>query len=133
MKPMTSIASLLMAVALATPAFAGCDSDLAALDKRVASDAKTAIAASSSGQSVAAKRDEQAKEARDTHVPVQDVPKGPAAGSSEAHATAAAASAGSDRVMQAKVALNDAHVAKGKGDEAGCEAAVTKAKGLLAN
>ena len=53
----------------------------------------------------------------------------------EAQSTAGATQAGGggDRVMQAKVSMNEARVAKGKGDEAACLAAAAKAKSQLAN
>ena len=130
----TMIALGFLVAGAAVPARASCDDELKGLDKRVEAEGQKAIASSSSGQGQSAAREGQAKEARDDHAPVKDLPQGPAAGSSEAHATTAAAEAGGggDRVIEAKATINDARVAKGKGDEAGCLAAVGKAKQQLA-
>lgn len=129
-------AASLFALLVAAPALAAsCDEELAGLDKRVTTQATEAVATASGGQGVAAKREGEAKQARDTQTAAKTEAKGPAGGAMEAQATAGAAQAGGggDRVMQAKVSINEARVAKGKGDEAGCLAGVAKAKGQLAN
>ena len=128
-----ALAAGFYALLVAAPAFAACDDDLGDLDARVAREARKAVATSSSGQATAAKRDGQAMQARDAQVPASAVAGAPAAGTAEARSTDAAAAAGGagDRVMQAKATINEARVAKGKGDEAGCLAAVGKAKAQL--
>ena len=81
-------------------AHAGCKEDVARLEGQNDQKAMSAIANSSGGQSTAARRE----------APQQ----GQGAG---------------DQAMAAKVALNDAKVALGKGDEATCAAAVRRAQG----
>lgn len=81
-------------------AHAGCKEDVARLEDQSHQKATSAIATSSGGQGTAARRE----------APQQ----GQGAG---------------DQAMQAKVALNDAKVALGKGDEAACAAAVQRAQG----
>lgn len=97
----------------ATASAASCRDELAGLSNQSHVESRAAIAHTSGGQAVAA--DREAKPA-DPHDGAAPAPSGGAA----------------DRAMQAKVSLNDAQVALGKGDEAGCMAAVTKAKGELA-
>ncbi len=87
-------------VASVVAAHADCNADVAQLESQSHEKATTAVANSSGGQGTAASRE----------APQQ----GQGAG---------------DQAMQAKVALNDAKVALGKGDEAGCEAAVQRARG----
>jgi hypothetical protein len=133
MKMTMTIAASLFALLAAVPAWASCDDELAALDKTVQSQATRAVATSGGGEGVAAKRNSEAIASRDNQEPVKIGQSGPAGGSKETQATTQAAKAGGsgDRVMQAKATINDARVAKGKGDEAGCMAAVTKAKSQL--
>lgn len=133
MKIVMPIAAGLFALLAVAPAWASCDDELAALDKKVQAQATEAVATSSGGEGVAGKRNSEAMAARDSDRPVTTAQLGPSGGAQEAKVTNQAAHAGGsgDRVMQAKVSINEARVAKGKNDEAGCMAAVSKAKGQL--
>ncbi len=133
MKMTMPIAASLFALFAAAPAWASCDDELATLDTKVQAQATKAVATSGGGEGVAAKRNSEAMASRDSAAPVTSGQAGPAGGAKETQATTQAAQAGGsgDRVMQAKASINEARVAKGKGDEAGCMAAVTKAKGQL--
>ena len=133
MKMTLPIAASVVGLFAAVPAWASCDAELAALDAKVQSQATKAVATSGGGEAVAAKRNSEAIASRDNNEPVKTGQSGPAGGSKEPEVTKQAAQAGGsgDRVMQAKATINDARVAKGKGDEAGCMAAVTKAKSQL--
>ncbi len=112
MKTGLMIATLALCVA-ATAAQAACKDELAGLANQTHNDSRAAIAHTSGGQAVAAEREAKPADS-------QDAPKPAPSGSAADHA------------MQAKVSLNDAHVALDKGDEAGCMAAVTKAKAEMA-
>lgn len=134
MKMTMPIAASLFVFLVAAPAWAACDDELATLDSKVQAQATKAVATSGGGQGVSAKRSSEAIASRDSDAPAKTGQQtGPAGGAKEAQATSQAAQAGGagDRVMQAKASINEARVAKGKGDEAGCMAAVTKAKGQL--
>lgn len=123
------LATLLLGVA-APAARAACADEIAALEGRIRDVATSAISASSGGKEVAAAREGQSVEARDKGVPVTAVPGAPTAGTAEAQATQKAeqAGAGGDRAMQAKATLNRARTLDGRGDAAGCAAAVAEAK-----
>ena len=112
MKTGLIIGAVALLSAAATAEAASCKDELAGLSAQSNVESKAAIAHTSGGQAVAAER--EAKPA-DPHGGAAPAPSGGAA----------------DKAMQAKVSLNDARVALGKGDEAGCMAAVTKAKGEL--
>jgi len=94
-----SLIGLLGLVFAASSAQAACKDDIAQLETKSRDKTTTSIANSSGGQGVAARREASQGE--------QSV---------------------GDQAMQAKIALNDAKVALGKGDEAGCEAALAKAR-----
>jgi hypothetical protein len=81
-------------------AHAGCKEDVAQLEDQSQHKATAAVANSSGGQATAARRE----------APQQG-------------------QGGGDEAMQAKVALNDAKVALGKGDETACAAAIQRARG----
>jgi hypothetical protein len=95
----------LLAAATASSAAASCKDELAALEPQSHADSRAAIAHTSGGQAVAAER--EAKSDAATPAPSG----GPA-----------------DRAMQTKVGLDEARAALKKGDEAGCMAALEKAK-----
>ena len=132
MRPLTALATMAMLL-LAGGARAGCEDDVTSFEKHLDSVGRTAGAATSSGQATSAQRGERAKESRDTSTPAKDLPTPPTAGNVVATQQAAQAGGGGDRVMLAKVTLNDAKVALGKGDETACLAALGKAKSQLAD
>ena len=112
-------------------AHAACSDDIASFEKHLDSVGRAAGAATSSGQATSAQRGEKAKESRDTATPAKDLPTPPTSGNVAATQQAAQAGGGGDKVMQAKVTLNDAKVASKKGDQAACTAALDKAKAQL--
>ena len=112
----------------ASPASAACADDIAALQKQVEAKAHQAVAANSGGQADAAAIGGQADAAKKAGTPVGALP---APDGTEATEAKAAAAGGSDGAMKAKVILNDAKVAQGKGDEKACLDAVRRAKDQL--
>ncbi|MDP4022709.1 hypothetical protein Q8W71_08750 [Methylobacterium sp. NEAU 140] len=108
----------------ATPALASpCSEKFGALDKRVDAQSREAISASTGGKGVAAKREGEGVTGTEGQR-AGEAPQAPAAASAEA-------GKGADAAQQARVALNEARTADGKGDAAACEAAVTRAEGHL--
>jgi hypothetical protein len=117
---MTRLALALAGLVLAGPALASpCSDQIAALEGRVRDQATGSISASTSGKAAAGAREGQ----------------GTAAGTGEAAQApkekSAQAGEGGEKAMQAKVALDEARTADGKGDAKGCDAALARAKGLL--
>lgn len=109
-------ASLTAAPAFATP----CGDAIAALQGRVKDQATTAISASTSGKAAAGAREGQGEQG-DTG----------AAAPAATPEKSAQASEGSDKAMQAKVALDEARTADAKGDARGCDAALGRARQQL--
>lgn len=108
--------------ALAGPAVAACADDIAALDTRAKAAATGAIASSTGGKGVAAAREGQGADASRKGEP--KVSEAPPEKSAEA-------GKGGDKAQQARVAIEEARTAEGKGDHAGCEAAVARARKQL--
>lgn len=111
----------------AASVLAACSDDIASLETKLEALGRQAGAASSSGQADAAARGGKAEEARKTDTPVSALAKPPTPENEKATQSAAAAGGGGG-VMTAKATLNDAKIADGKHDEAGCSAAVAKAR-----
>lgn len=133
MKMLMPLVAILAAISLACAARAACSDDIAAFETHLDSVGRTAGAATSSGQATSAQRGEKAKEARDTETPAKDLPTPPTSDNIAATQQAAQAGGGGDRVMRAKVTLNDAKNARRKGDEKACLEAVGKAKTELSD
>ncbi len=102
-------------LALAGPALATpCGDRIAALDRRLDAATTGGVAASSSGQGVAAAREGRAQSGAGATVPFQETGR-------VADATRRAAqSGGGGDVAQARAALNRARTAEGRSDEAAC-------------
>ena len=107
------------------PALAGCADDVAALEKQVDAKAHQAVAANTGGQADAAALGGQADAAKKAGTPIRALP---APDDSEATEATAKAVGGSDSATKAKVILNDAKTAQGRGDEKACLDAVRRAK-----
>lgn len=118
---MTRTACLaVLLTSLAVPAFASpCAEEIKTLSGKVDEEGKQAIAAGSGGQAEAAARAGQGKTG--------------AAGeaSTKPPETSADAGKGADKAQAAKVALDEARTADGKGDEKACLDAVGRAKNNL--
>ena len=123
--------------AAAGPGFASpCTDQIDALERRLNETAAAAASASSGGQAVAAAREGQAMETRNSGDQSAGAPTTPFQSESrEAQATQRAADAGGggDRVMQAKATLNRARNLDGQGNGAGCMEAVNEARRQLGN
>ncbi|MBX9932679.1 MAG: hypothetical protein K2Y56_14240 [Methylobacterium sp.] len=118
---MTRSASLACAFVfgLAAPAPASpCGDAITALDGQVKAQARTAISASTSGKAAAGAREGEGEAGGVTGSAVSE--------------KSAQAGEGGDKAMQARVALDEARTADKKGDRAGCEAAVARARAQLA-
>lgn len=104
------------------PAIASsCTSEIASLAERVRTEARESIAASTGGKPIAARRESEG-----------ETGAAPTADRREAQPQQSAqAGAGGDRAQQAQVALDEARTADGKGDVAGCEAALARARSQL--
>lgn len=111
------LALLATGPALASP----CSERIAALDGRVTAKASEAIAASTGGKTVAAHREGEGQTGTGGQTDRREAPP----------EKSAQAGQGGDRAQQAKVALEQARTADGKGDAKGCEEAVGRAAGLL--
>ena len=111
------LTTLVAAPALASP----CSDRIAALDGRVKSQANTAISASTGSKTIAAHREGEGQTGTGGQT---DRREAPAEKSAEA-------GKGADQAQQAKVALEEARTADGKGDAKGCEAALDRAEALL--
>ena len=121
-----------LAVSLATalaagPALAACSDDIAELGKRVETEARASISASTSG-----KQDAAAREGQGVTGATGGATGGMASSASASSGTTAQAGAGAERAQQAKVALDEARTADGKGDAAACAAAVARVRENLA-
>lgn len=109
--------ALLCGPALASP----CADRIAALDGRAKSEATASISASTGSKTVAAHREGEGQTGTGGQTDAREAPP----------AKAAEAGKGGDRAQQARVAIEEARTADGKGDAKGCEAAATRAEGLL--
>ena len=121
----TWLAAGLLAAALAGaagPAHASpCTDQIAALEAKVKDQAKESISASTGGQADAGARGGEGGAAGGT---VDTPPTAPPEKSAEA-------GKGGDKAMQAKVALDEARTADGKGDAKGCMDALGRARRQL--
>lgn len=117
MRPFSLAAALV--IAFASPGLASpCGDAIASLDGQVKAQARTAISASTSGKAAAGAREGEGEAG--------------VTGSTAPPEKSAQAGEGGDKAMQARVALDEARTADGKGDRAGCEAAVDRARAQLA-
>ncbi|GJD97552.1 hypothetical protein [Methylobacterium iners] len=111
-----AVAGLLAAgPALASP----CSDGIAALEGRVKSQATGAISASTSGKAAAGALEGQGTAGETGAAPVAPPEKSAQAGE------------GGERAMQAKVALDEARTADGKGDAKACTEALDRARKQL--
>lgn len=107
-------------VIVTTPAMASpCSGEIDALQRRVEDQGHKAIASSSSGQGDAAARGGQGMAGAAGEASQRPPEKSAAAGQ------------GADKAQAAKVALDEARTADGKGDTKGCDEAVARAKKSL--
>jgi hypothetical protein len=112
----------LAALGTALPAFASpCSDGIAALSGRVTTEARESIAASTGSKAIAARREGEGETGT---APVADRREASPAQSAQA-------GEGGDRAQQAQVALDEARTADAKGDAAGCEAALARARQQL--
>ncbi|PXW64086.1 hypothetical protein [Methylobacterium sp. B4] len=111
------LTTLVAAPALASP----CSDRIAALDGRVKSQANTAISASTGSKTIAAHREGEGQTGTGGQTDRREAPP----------EKSAEAGKGADQAQQAKVALEEARTADGKGDAKGCEAALDRAEALL--
>ncbi|GLS43489.1 hypothetical protein [Methylobacterium brachythecii] len=118
---MTRIACLAVVLsALAAPVAASpCADEIKTLTGKVQEEGKQAISAGSSGQADAAARGGQGKTGASGEASTAPPEKSADAGK------------GADKAQAAKVALDEARTADGKGDETGCLDAVGRAKRQL--
>ncbi|WP_375463349.1 hypothetical protein [uncultured Methylobacterium sp.] len=114
-----SLAALALALSVVVPALASpCSEKIESLSRRVKAESTEAISASSSGQGVAGRRGGEGVTGT--------------GGRSEAPPEKSAeAGKGADAAQQAKVALDEARTADGKGDAQACEAATVRAEAQL--
>jgi hypothetical protein len=113
---------LLAGLCSAAPAWASpCSDEIASLTGRVRTEARESIAASTGSKPVAARREAEGETGT---APISDRREA-------TQAQSAQAGAGGDRAQQAQVALDEARTADGKGDAAGCQAALARAKAQL--
>ncbi|WP_019906218.1 hypothetical protein [Methylobacterium sp. 77] len=111
-------ATLVAGPVLASP----CSEEIARLDVKVKDEATGSISASTSGKAAAGAREGQGETAERGNA---STPAAPPEKSAEA-------GKGGDAAMQAKVALDEARTADGKGDAKACAEALERAKGHLA-
>ena len=111
------LATLLAGPALASP----CSARIAALDGRAKAEASDSIAASTGSKTIAAHREGEGQTGTGGQTDRREAPP----------EKSAEAGKGGDQAQQARVALEEARTADGKGDAKGCEAAVTRAEKLL--
>lgn len=117
-----SLGLSLTALLLAGPALASpCSDRIAKLDGRAKSEASESIAASTGSKTVAAHREGEGQTGTGGQTDKREAPP----------EKSAEAGKGGDQAQQARVALEEARTADGKGDAKGCEAAVTRAEKLL--
>ncbi|MBD8909499.1 hypothetical protein [Methylorubrum zatmanii] len=116
--PGLSLAALL----LAGPALASsCSDKIAKLDGPAKSEATSSISASTGSKTVAAHREGEGQTGTGGQTDPREAPP----------EKSAEAGKGGDQAQQARVALEEARTADGKGDAKGCEEAVTRAEKLL--
>lgn len=117
-------------LAFAGPALASpCTDQIEAFQKQLDDTARTAGAASSGGQAVAAAREGQAMQPNSTTpTPPFQSPSREA----QASQRAADAGAGGDRVMQAKASIEKARAMAAQGDDAGCLDSLAQARRQVA-
>lgn len=113
----TAVASLVAVPALASP----CSDKIASLDRRVKDEAREAISASTGSKTVAGHRESEGQTGIGGQTDPREAPP----------EKSAEAGKGGDQAQQAKVALEEARTADGKGDQKGCEAATARAEKLL--
>lgn len=113
----TAVASLFAVPALASP----CSEKIAALDGRVKDEAREAISASTGSKTVAAHREGEGQTGTGGQTDRREAPP----------EKSAEAGKGGDQAQQAKVALEEARTADGKGDAKGCGEATARAEKLL--
>jgi hypothetical protein len=119
--PRLSLALPLLAL-LAGPALASpCSDKIAALDGRVKDQAAEAISASTGSKTIAAHREGEGQTGTGGQTDKREAPP----------EKSAEAGKGGDQAQQAKVAVEEARTADGKGDAKGCEEAVQRAQKLL--
>ncbi|MFG5117355.1 hypothetical protein OWC43_01390 [Methylorubrum sp. POS3] len=119
--PRLSLALPLLAL-LAGPALASpCSDKIAALDGRVKDQAAEAISASTGSKTIAAHREGEGQTGTGGQTDKREAPP----------EKSAEAGKGGDQAQQAKVAVEEARTADGKGDAKGCEEAVQRAEKLL--
>ncbi|GJE16704.1 hypothetical protein [Methylobacterium marchantiae] len=117
------LAAGLAATLVAGPVLASpCSDEIARLDAKVKDEATGSISASTSGKAAAGAREGQGESAQSGNA---STPAAPPEKSAEA-------GKGAEAAMQAKVALDEARTADGKGDAKACDAAVGRAKSHLA-
>ncbi|GEP01866.1 hypothetical protein [Methylobacterium haplocladii] len=109
-------AALLVTVAASPVAASPCSEQIEALSGKVREEGKDAISASSGGQADAAARGGQGKTGASGDA------------SNTPHEKSADAGKGADKAQAAKVALDEASTADGKGDAKGCTDAIGRAK-----
>ena len=123
---LTGSLAALAGLPAAGPARAACSDDIAELGKRVETQARASISASTSGKQDAAAREGQGVTGATGGA------TGGMASSAAAPGTSAQAGAGAERAQQAKVALDEARTADTKGDATACAAAVARVRENLA-
>lgn len=116
------VAGFTVGLAAGTALASPCSEEIARLETRVKDEATGAISASTSGKAAAGAREGQGETAQGGNA---STPAAPPEKSAEA-------GKGADAAMQAKVALDEARTADGKGDAQACNAAVERAKNQLA-
>lgn len=124
---MTSTARLTLGLSLAGILLAGpvlaspCSDKIAKLDGRAKSEASDSIAASTGSKTIAAHREGEGQTGTGGRTDTREAPP----------EKSAEAGKGGDQAQQARVALEEARTADGKGDAAACEAAIARAEKLL--
>lgn len=120
MKRIAWLAAVVMVPALIAPALASpCSERIESLSRRVQAESTAAISASTGGQGAAARRGGEGVTGTEGRAPGQS-PQAPPEKSAEA-------GKGGDAAQQAKVALDEARTADGKGDAGACDAALARA------
>lgn len=112
-----SLLTVLAGPALASP----CSDKIAALNGRVKDQASDAISASTGSKTIAAHREGEGQTGTGGQTDQREAPP----------EKSAEAGKGGDQAQQAKVAVEEARTADGKGDAKGCEEAVARAQALL--
>ncbi|MER2252549.1 hypothetical protein ABS772_21770 [Methylorubrum podarium] len=116
------LALSLAGILLTGPALASsCSEQIAKLDGRAKSEASASIAASTGSKTVAAHREGEGQTGTGGQTDQREAPP----------EKSAEAGKGADQAQQARVALEEARTADGKGDAKGCEEAVARAQKLI--